>query len=123
MKLFHSPTSPYVRKVDVLARETGLSAKIEIVPATVSPVKRDEAVSARNPLGKVPTLLLGDGTALYDSRVICEYLDSLHDGKKYFPPSGPERWKTLTLLSLADGILDAALLARYEEFLRPPEAR
>ncbi len=122
MKLFYSPTSPYVRKVSIVAIETGLAGQIERVPATVTPVTRDGAVSVVNPLGKVPTLLTADGLALYDSRVICEYLDSLGGGK-LFPASGAARWTALARQALGDGLLDAALLVRYEGFLRPDPLR
>ncbi len=85
MKLFFSPASPYVRKVTVLALETGLDARIERVVTTTSPVQRDPGLGAENPRGKVPTLITDDGQVLYDSRVVCEYLDSLHHGAKMFP--------------------------------------
>ena len=75
-----------------------------------------------NPLGKVPTLLTDDGTVLYDSRVICEYLNDLGAGK-LFPAAGAQRWQVLTEQSLGDGILDAALLARYEGAMRPEALR
>jgi len=122
MKLFYSPTSPYVRKVSVVAIELGLAEKIERVTKVVSPVARDELVAASNPLGKVPTFVTDDGQALYDSRVICEYLDTL-GGNKLFPVSGAARWTALTRQSLGDGLLDAALLVRYEGFLRPEDKR
>ncbi len=117
MKLFHSPASPYVRKVMVFAHRLGLADRIEIVPATPGPVKRDAQIVARNPLGKVPTLLTDDGLALYDSRVICEYLNDLAGGSLY--PAGAGRWAVLAEHALYDGMLDAALLARYETALRP----
>ncbi len=122
MKLYYSPTSPYVRKVSIVAIETGLADKIERINKTVSPVARDELVAASNPLAKVPTLLTDDGMALYDSRVICEYLDALGGGK-LFPASGAARWTALTRQALGDGLLDAALLVRYEGFLRPEPVR
>lgn len=122
MKLYYSPTSPYVRKVSIVAIETGLADKIERINKTVSPVARDELVAASNPLAKVPTLLTDDGMALYDSRVICEYLDALGGGK-LFPASGAARWTALTRQALGDGLLDAALLVRYEGFLRPEAVR
>ena len=122
MKLFFSVTSPYVRKCLVSAHELGLVDRIELLPANASPVQRDATIVERNPLGKVPTFLTDDGTALYDSRVICEYLDDLGGGT-LFPKSGAARWTALTLQSLADGLLDAALLARYEEALRPEALR
>lgn len=122
MKLFFSPTSPYVRKCLVSAHELGLVERIQLLPASAHPVQRDAGIVARNPLGKVPTLVTDDGTALYDSRVICEYLDNLAAGS-LFPRAGAARWQALTLQSLADGILDAALLARYEAALRPEPLR
>ena len=123
MKLFYSPSSPYVRKVMVCALELGLESRIERLPATVSPVNRDENVARANPMGKLPTMLLDDGTALFDSIVICEYLDSIADRPRLFPPAGAERFRALREHALADGILDAALLARYETVLRPEQLR
>ena len=123
MKLYVSPASPYVRKVRVVAREAGLAAVIEEVVASVSPVAPNEQVSRDNPLGKLPVLIADDGSAIYDSPVICEYLDSLHSGRKLFPAAGPARWTALKLQALADGLLDAALLARYETALRPEPRR
>jgi glutathione S-transferase len=116
MKLRYSPTSPYVRKVTVTALETGLHDRIERVPTDTREPRAD--FLAENPLGKVPTLITDDGLPLFDSRVICEYLDSLHDGHKLFPTDAPARWRTLRLMALADGILDAAVLRRMEA-LRP----
>jgi len=123
MKLYSSTTSPYVRKVRVLARETGLAARIEEIPATVSPIARDEQVARANPLGKLPALILDDGTTLCDSPVICEYLDGLHSGRRLVPPPGPARWTALKLQAEGDGLLDAAILARYEMALRPEPLR
>jgi glutathione S-transferase len=115
MKLRFSAASPYVRKVVVSAIETGLDGRIEQLPTDTS----DPALSGENPLGKVPSLTLDDGTALYDSPVICEYLDSLHTGAKLFPAAGPARWTALRRQALGDGIADAAL-SRRMEVLRPP---
>ena len=120
MKLYHSPTSPYVRKVVVLIAEAGIGG-IEIVPASGTPVAPDGAVAARNPLGKIPALERLDGPTLYDSRVICQYLDA-QSGAGFYPP-GARRWDTLTLEATADGILDAALLMVYEGRIRPEEMR
>lgn len=122
MKLFFSPTSPYVRKCLAVAVETGLLERIEFLPAAAHPIQRDQSIIKSNPLGKVPTLLTDAGDALYDSRVICEYLDDLAGGK-LCPRSGDARWRTLTLQALGDGILDAALLARYEVAIRPEAQR
>jgi glutathione S-transferase len=122
MKLFHSQSSPYVRKCMFIAHHLGLADRIEKLPSAASPVKRDQSIVPSNPLGKVPTMILDDGTVLFDSRVICEYLDQLGKGS-FFPAAGAERWRVLTEQSLADGILDAALLARYEGTLRPENLR
>ena len=123
MKLLYSPASPYVRKVRVLAIEAGLMDRIELAKVTITPVGPDAALCASNPIGKIPTLVLDDGGALYDSRVICEYLDGLHDKNRMFPEHGEARWTALRRQALADGILDAAVGTRYETFLRPEELR
>lgn len=122
MKLFSSGASPYVRKCMVVAHELGLAGRIEHLAAAAHPVNRDPTIVRSNPLGKVPTLITDDGTALYDSRVICEYLDDLGGGS-LFPRTGAQRWRSLTEQSLGDGILDAALLARYEGAMRPEALR
>ena len=122
MKLFHSPASPYVRKCLTVAHEVGVASRIELLPSAVHPVNRDRTVVASNPLGKVPTLLTDEGMALYDSRVICEYLDHVGGGA-LFPPAGPARWRALADQALGDGILDAALLLRYESTARPEALR
>jgi len=123
MKLHHSPSSPYVRKVMALAIETGLDRKLEMLSLAVSPINPNDDLNRSNPLGKIPALVLEDGTTLYDSRVICEYLDSLHDGHKLFPVQDPARWTALRRQALADGVLDAAVSLRYETFLRPEAQR
>lgn len=112
MKLRYSPTSPYVRKVSVVAIETGLEARIERVPTDIRAPTPD--FHRDNPLGKVPTLVTEGGETLYDSPVICEYLDSLHDGIPLFPPPGGPRWTALRRQALADGIADAGVLVRME---------
>jgi glutathione S-transferase len=123
MKLYYSPTSPFVRKVLLTAIELGLRDRIELVPVQHSPVEPDAALDQTNPVGKIPTLIADDGTEVYDSPVICEYLDSLHQGARLFPASGTARWHALRLQALADGIMDAAVLVRYETWLRPAELR
>jgi glutathione S-transferase len=122
MKLHHNVASPYVRKVMAVAIETGLDDRLEPVTRMMSPVKPDADLAKDNPLGKIPCLVTDEG-ALFDSRVICEYLDSLHDGPKMFPPAGRARWRALRRQAEGDGILDAAVLTRYETFLRPEERR
>ncbi len=121
MKLYHSTTSPFVRKVMISAIELGLADRIETVPAKVSPVVRTSPIIADNPLGKLPTMIADDGMVLYDSRVICEYLDGLAGGGRLFPPPGPARWQALAEQAIADGMTDAALLERYETSLRPAD--
>jgi glutathione S-transferase len=116
MKLRYSPTSPYVRKVMVVAIETGLEDQIEIVPT--DPWDSDTDLPADNPLGKVPALLTDDGLTLFDSPVICEFLDTLHDGQPLFPPVGEARWKALRWQALGDGILDACVMRRVEQKFR-----
>src|SRR5664279_571694 len=113
MKILYSAASPFVRKCLVAAHELGQAGRIELVPAAAHPVNRDPSIVAHNPLGKVPTLITDDGAVLYDSRVICEYLNALGDGG-LIPREGPQRWQVLTAQSLADGIMDAAVLTRYE---------
>lgn len=119
MKLRYSPTSPYVRKVTATAIETGLEGKIERVPTVTSDPA--SGLARDNPLGKVPALILDDGTVIFDSPVICEYLDGLHGGAKLVP-SGPARWTALRREALADGVLDAAVL-RLLEGRRPEGER
>jgi glutathione S-transferase len=123
MKLHHNVASPYVRKVMAVAIETGLDGRLEPVVRIMTPIKPDADLVAANPLGKIPCLVNDDGAVLYDSRVICEYLDSLHDGPKMFPAGGAARWSALRRQAEGDGILDAALLTRYETFLHPEERR
>ena len=123
LKLLYAPTSPYVRKVMVCAHLTGLADQIQWLDSAAHPVRRDDRIARHNPLAKVPTLILSDGSALYDSRVICEYLADLGHDDVLFPAAGPLRWQALTRQALGDGLLDAALLARYELTARPPESQ
>ncbi len=118
MKLYSSPLSPYGRKVKIAAAMKGLTSKIDIVLADTN--KGDPDLNRHNPLAKIPCLV-ADGQAIFDSHVICEYLDAHGDGPVLFPKAGAERWTTLTLGSLADGILDAALLLVYETRFRPAD--
>jgi glutathione S-transferase len=122
MKLRHNSASPYVRKVMVCAHELGLTGKIELLDTTVSPVTINAALAGENPLMKVPALVTDDGEVLFDSPVICEYLDSLAGGGKLFP-AGNARWTALRQQALGDGILDALILCRYEIAARPEEKR
>lgn len=119
MRLFHSPASPFVRKVMASAIARGIDGQIDLLPtnAQASP----PALLAANPLSKVPCLVTEDEVALFDSRVICDYLDSLDGLLPLFPPGGGARWRALKFQALADGIMDAAVLRRGDS-LRPHEA-
>lgn len=121
MRLYDSPASPFVRKVKVVLHETGLLPGVELEPASGSPVAPGTMPVTRNPLGKIPTLEREDGPALYDSRVICRYLDDLAGGQIY--PPKPRLWETLTLEATGDGMSDAAILIVYEARTRPEERR
>ncbi|KMO14873.1 glutathione S-transferase family protein [Methylobacterium platani] len=120
MKLHWSPRSPYVRKVLIAAHEMGLGSRLDCVRTTVSPFAPAEDLWDDNPLNKLPTLVLDDGTAIYDSRVICEHLDTLHDGPRLFPQGGRERLTALRNQALGDGLLDV-LMMRLIERLRPED--
>jgi glutathione S-transferase len=122
MRLFYSPTSPFVRKCLVAAQELGLRENIELLPAAAHPVDRDRGLVAHNPLGKVPTLITDDGAVLYDSRIICDYLNSLGDGR-LVPAHGNSRWSVYRDQALADGMMEAAILVRYETYARPESLR
>ncbi|WP_027897185.1 glutathione S-transferase [Zestomonas thermotolerans] len=121
MTLFHSPTSPFVRKIMVLLHETGQLGRVAVETVQPAPTSPSEALNAVNPVGKVPALRLADGQVLYDSRVIFDYLDSQHVGEPLIPREGSARWRRLTLAALADAILEAAVLIRYETALRPAD--
>jgi len=123
VKLFYAPTSPYVRKVMVLLIELGLDQKVERITGATTPMAANTTLSAMNPLAKLPALAIDSGETLYDSRVICEYLDSQFGGGRFFPQGGAARWTALRRQALGDGLLDAALLVRYEETARPAEKR
>jgi glutathione S-transferase len=123
MKIYYSPTSPFVRKCLICAHELGLFDRLELVPSTAHPVDRDRALVAVNPLGKVPALVTDEKAVLYDSRVICEYLNSLGDGRLLPAQGAAARWNVLVDQSLADGMMDAAILTRYETAVRPQNLR
>ena len=121
MKLHYSAASPYVRKVMACAIARGLEGRIEKV--TTNPHTSPAELLASNPLSKVPALVADDGTPIYDSPVICEYLDSIGDAPRVFPAEGPARWKAITLAALGDGILDATQPRRREVALPQDEGR
>jgi glutathione S-transferase len=119
MRLFHSPASPFVRKVCVLLHELDRASEVQIETVTTSALQSDQALIVSNPIGKIPALERPDGPTLYDSRVICAYLDDRFGGGLY--PQDGRRWETLTLEATGDGIMEAAVLMTYETRLRPPE--
>ena len=121
MRLFHSPTSPYVRKCMVLLHESKMLDQVTLIAATGTPVDTGSMPLDQNPLGKIPALERDDGPALYDSRVICRYLDRL-SGKGFYPDE-PRLWDTLTVEATGDGITDAAILMVYEVRVRPEDKR
>jgi glutathione S-transferase len=123
MKLFYQTHSPYARKVLVLAHETGLAERLEVIHHETSPTRRNEEVYRLNPLGKVPVLIRDDGLILFDSMVICEYLDGLHGGAKLIPEEGDARFLALRLQALAQGICEAGIALRWETERRPEPLR
>lgn len=120
MKLHWSPRSPFVRKVMVAAHELDLADRIRTVRTVVAMTKPARELLPENPLGKIPTLVLEDGTILYDSAVIIEYLDSLAGGGRLIPASGPARWQELRRHALAHGFLDLLILWRNEREKEAP---
>lgn len=118
MKLHWGPVSPFVRKVMITAHEVGVVERIELVRSFVAMNQANPAVMAHNPLSKIPTLVTDDGTVLFDSDVICEYLDQLGDHPRLFPPAGEPRWTALRWNALGSGFMDALVLWRNER-MRP----
>lgn len=118
MELKFSGLSPYVRKVMVVAHEVGVADRLQLTP--VKAREEPEKITPVNPLGKVPAFTTDAGQALYDSPVICEYLDAEFGGRRLLPAGGDRRWAILTRAALADGLLDAGILVRNER-LRPAE--
>ncbi len=121
MLLYTSPTTPFGRKVMVLIREAGLVDAVQVQAVTGTPLSPGTLPVDHNPLGKIPALVCDDGKVLYDSRVVCRYLDHLAGAGLY--PDAPYLWQVLTLEATADGILDAAVLMAYEQRLRPEGLR
>jgi glutathione S-transferase len=118
MKLYWSPRSPFVRKVMVCAYELGIAEKIERIRALVSLTQVNADVLKVNPIGRIPALVMDDGQVLYDSHVICEYLDTEYGNSRLFPQLRPARWDALRRLALGDGMLETGILWRSER-MRP----
>lgn len=123
MKLLYQTHSPYARKALVFAHEAGLGAHLEVIHQETSPTRRNELVFAENPLGKVPVLLRPGNVPLFDSDVICAYLDSLHEGRKLIPPEGEPRWQALRVQAGAQGLAEAGIAVRWETVRRPAGLR
>ena len=118
MKLIAALPSPFVRKVRVLLHETGQTDAVELVEISTTPMNTDAQAAAANPVGKIPALVREDEPAIYDSRVICRYLDDRF-GAGFYPQA--RVWETLTLEATADAMMEAAILMVYEHRVRPPE--
>jgi glutathione S-transferase len=120
MKLHWSPRSPFVRKVMIVAHERGLADKLDCVRTVAAMTTPHPELMRDNPLSKIPTLVLDDGTALYDSPVICEYLDVLDGKPQLFPPDRERRMRALRRQALGDGFLDLLVFARNERLRERP---
>ena len=123
MKLFYQTHSPYARKVLVMAHEVGLADRLQVIHHETSPTLRNDEVFNVNPLGKVPVLIREDGPVLFDSNVICEYLDGLHARQPAIPKENGERMLCLRRQALAQGLCDAGILVRHETERRPEPYR
>lgn len=123
MKLFYAEPSPFARKVRVLIRELGLDDAVEEIAVHTTPIAPSDEVTAKNPLSKIPTLVTGEDESLYDSRVILAYLASLKPDGELLEPPASERWRAMRRHALADGILGAGILHRYELVIRPEQLR
>lgn len=123
LPLYSQSHSPYARKVIVFAHEAGLAERLAVIDHETSPTNRNNAVFAVNPLGKVPVLITPEAGAIFDSLVICDYLDRLHAGRRLIPPGGPTRWEALRLHAIAQGLCDAGIALRWETERRPAHLR
>ncbi len=123
LTLYSQSHSPYARKTIVFAHEAGLADRIAVVDHETSPTNRNPAVFAVNPLGKVPVLVTPEAGAIFDSLVICDYLDGLHGGRRLIPEGGSARWQALRLHAIAQGLCDAGIALRWETARRPEHLR
>jgi glutathione S-transferase len=119
MELRYGTLSPYVRKVRVVAEEHGVAGRIKLVLTNTR--EKPEEIVPLNPLGKIPTLVTDGGVALFDSPVICEYLDAEFGAHRLLPASGERRWEIMTSVALADGIIDSAIMSRQEKARPAPQ--
>lgn len=123
MKLLYQTHSPYARKALVFAHEAGLGHQVEVEHHETSPTQRNAEVFAENPLGKVPVLLRPGLPPLFDSDVICAYLDTLNEGCKLIPEAGEARWHALRVQAVAQGLAEAGIAVRWETVRRPEALR
>lgn len=123
MNLLYQTHSPYARKVLVFAHEAGISGHLEMIHHETSPLRRNEVVFAQNPLGKVPALIRPGLPSIFDSDVICAYLDTLHDGRRLIPADGEARWQALRIQAVAQGLAEAGIAIRWETTRRPEALR
>lgn len=123
MILYYQTHSPFARKALVFAHEIGIAERLEVIHHETSPTLRNARVYAENPLGKVPVLLRTDGAPIFDSDVICAYLDTLHGGAKLIPDAGEARWQALRLQAVAQGLAQAGIGLRWETERRPEHLR
>lgn len=123
MQLLYQTHSPYARKALVFAFEAGLAERIEVIHHETSPILRNAEVYAQNPLGKVPVLIRPGLTPMFDSDIICAYLDTLHGGAPLIPAEGEARWHALQLQAVAQGLADAGIKVRWETVRRPEALR
>ncbi|WP_057862750.1 glutathione S-transferase family protein [Bradyrhizobium lablabi] len=124
MKLMYAPQSPFARKARAAAIELGLEESIDLVYVQVVPGRPNiDFAQSHNPLRKVPALVVNERRTIFDSTVICEFLDHLAKGARLFPRDPDKRWEVLTQHALAQGICEAAISIRYETSIRPEEKR
>jgi glutathione S-transferase len=123
MQLLYQTHSPYARKALVFVHEAGLASQVDVIHHETSPTRRNPTVFAQNPLGKVPVLLRQDQPAMFDSDVICAYLDTLKRGAPLIPEQGEARWHALRVQAVAQGMAEAGIAVRWETVRRPEALR
>jgi len=123
MKLLYQTHSPTARKCLVFAYEVGIAERIKVEHHETSPTRRNERVFAENPLGQVPVLVRPGQPTIFDSDVICAYLDTLHNGRRLIPPEGEARWQALRIQAIAQGLSNTGGVIRWETVRRPEALR
>ncbi|HVK50385.1 MAG TPA: glutathione S-transferase family protein [Pseudoxanthomonas sp.] len=123
MKLLYQTHSPYARKTLVFAHEVGLADRLQVIHHETSPTLRNPEVFEQNPLGKVPVLLRAGLPAIFESDIICAYLDTLHDRQRLIPALGEPRWHALRVQAVAQGLCEAGIAVRWETVRRPEALR